>query len=139
MPSKKKSKPSFQVPEELLNAPQAGWVYRSDHEAPAKETKAVSKAASGSKSPAKPKPAEGAASTSKASSGRHAAHARSPAPAPPQAKASAPAKAASSSGGILDLTAKTLSAGLGTAGNLVLLTTRIIAAPVSLGRRLLGL
>ena len=137
MPSKKKSKPSFQVPEELQKAPQAGWVYRSDQQAPAKEIKAESKAASENKSPAKPKPARRAAPTSKALSVRHAAHA--PSPVPRQAKASAPTKAASSSGGILDLTAKTLSAGFGTAGNLVLLTTRILAAPVSLGRRLLGL
>jgi hypothetical protein len=39
----------------------------------------------------------------------------------------------------MDLAAKALSAGIGTAGNLLLLTTRIIAAPVSLGRRLFGL
>jgi hypothetical protein len=137
MPSKKKSKPSFQVPEELQKAPQAGWVYRSDQHTPAKEAKAAPKAASGSRSSAKSKHAESHAPASHAASTRHEAHA----PSAPKAKTSAPAKKSSSSdssSGILDLTAKALSAGFGTAGNLMLLTTRIIAAPVSLGRRLLG-
>ena len=135
MPTKKKSKPSFQVPEDLQKAPQAGWVYRSDRPAPAKEAKAASKVASVNRGPAKSKPTEGAAPSSQPASDRHAAHAPSHAPSTAGAKASE----SESSGGVLDLTAKALSAGIGTAGNLILLTTRIIAAPVSLGRRLFGL
>ena len=44
-----------------------------------------------------------------------------------------------SSRGVLDLTASALSAGFGTAGNIVLMTTRIITAPLMLGKRFLGL
>ena len=135
MPTKKRSKPSFQVPEELQKAPQAGWVYRSDRQAPVKEVKAASKVASVSRGPAKSKAAEGTAPSSDAARGRRTGQAPSPVQAAPRAKKSA----SGSSGGILDLTAKALSAGIGTAGNLMLLTTRIIAAPVSLGRRLFGL
>ena len=141
MPTKKKSKPSFQVPEELQKAPQSGWVYRSDEQAPAREAKAGSKTAATSRGSAKSKPASSAPS-SHVTAVRHATHAPSPAEATPRAKAPATASSTDSSestGGFLDLTAKALSAGIGTAGNLVLLTTRIIAVPVSLGRRLFGL
>jgi hypothetical protein len=127
MPSKKKSKPSFQVPEELQKAPQAGWVYRSDRQT--KEAKPTPKAGSGSRGPAKPAAAETAAHAPS-----HAPHRDKTSP-PPKKKESS----SGSSGGILDLTAKALSAGFGTVGNIVLLTTRIIAAPVSLGRRIFGL
>ena len=43
MASRKKAKPSFEVPEELRSAPQTGWVYRSEEQAaPEKPAKPVS-------------------------------------------------------------------------------------------------
>jgi hypothetical protein len=48
-------------------------------------------------------------------------------------------RSSNSSPGVLDLTARTLSAGIGTAGNIMLMSTRILTAPLTLGKRLLGL
>lgn len=137
MPSKKKSKPSFQVPEELQTAPQAGWVYRSDEQHAAKEGKAVSKPAAASRATGKAKRADLPAQTSDAVA--PAALKKTP---PEKSKPAAKTKSDSSSdtsSGIIDLTAKALSAGFGTAGGLILLTTTLIAAPFALGKRFMHL
>jgi hypothetical protein len=135
MPSKKKSKPSFHVPEELRTAPQTGWVYRSDAKAPAKEAKPAHKPPSGSKSTQNRKPAVAPAPIPVAAPKRSEAEPKHAAPAPNKKDRSSK----KSSSGALDLTAKTLSAGFGTAGNILLLTTRIFTAPFMLGKRFLGL
>ena len=137
MPSKKKSKPSFQVPEDLQTAPQAGWVYRSDEHAPARGGKAASKSASGSKGAAKTRKTENVAPAAET--------AAPPKSAPPRGDHSKPAAASKSdsksksTSSVLDLTAKALSAGFGTVGGLVLLSTTIVAAPFALGKRILHL
>ncbi len=136
MPSKKKSKPSFQVPEELQNAPQAGWVYRSDGHAPAKEAKAGPKHAAGKKAAAKSKPAKSAPPAHAAHASAHAVSPSAETKAAAAPKANSPSK---SSNGIMDLTAKTLSAGFGIAGGLVFLATSLLATPFALGKRMLHL
>ncbi len=136
MPAKKKSKPSFQVPEELQTAPQAGWVYRSEEQSGAK-AHTSSKPAAGGKTAGKAKrvdapPAVSGMSTpaeKKTSPAREA----KPVPKP---KSDSSSKSSSS---LLDITAKALSAGFGTAGGLILLTTTVVAAPFALGKRLLHL
>ena len=129
MPSKKKTKPSFQVPEDLQTAPQAGWVYRSDGPAPRKASKA----------PAKSRPA---AKARLAESVAPAAAASSPPPKKAETKKSEAAKSnssSSSSHGVLDLTSRALSAGFEAAGDIARLTTRFLTMPFSLGKRMLGL
>ncbi len=131
MPSKKKPKPSFQVPEELQSAPQAGWVYRSDEPSPAKAAKTAPKAGAGGKATGRSKRVESETPAA--------------APKPPHADKSKPAAApasdskSNSSSAVLDLTAKALSAGFGTAGGFVLLATTLIAAPFALGKRIMHL
>jgi hypothetical protein len=137
MPSKKKSKPSFQVPEELQTAPQAGWVYRSDKEAPAKEAKSARKSSAGGKAAPKGKPAVETAPVPAAAAPAPRVTEAKPKPAAPAAKKKD--RSSKSSNGVLDLTAKTLSAGVSTAGSLMLMTTRIMVAPLKLGKRFLGL
>ncbi len=134
MTSKKKSKPSFQVPEELQAAPQAGWVYRSDGQAPAKDVEAPPKSAATRKKTRRRKPAarKAAAAAPPHSQPKPAAVSKAPA-------ARKPGSASNSIPGFMNLTARTVSAGFGTAGNIVLLTTRILTVPFSFGRRLLGL
>ncbi len=145
MPSKKKSKPSFDVPEDLQTAPQAGWVYRSDKEA-----------ASAAKKPEE-KPAASSVAAKGVSGGDGTAHAKktpahvAPAPAaaskvserPPETKAKKSEEKSKSSSksddGILDLASKTLHSGFETIGNAVRLTTRILAAPITMGMRLIGI
>jgi len=138
MPSKKKSKPSFQVPEELQTAPQAGWVYRSDEPPPAKGAKGAAKSAASGKTGGRAKRAD----APQASAGAIMAPAEHKKPHTDSSKPPAVSKsnsASKSSSGVLDLTAKVLSAGFGTAGGLVLMTTTIFAAPFAFGKRLLRL
>jgi hypothetical protein len=143
MPSKKKSKPSFNVPEDLQAAPQAGWVYRSDGEAaPAAKTAEKSEAAE-AKAVAPPEPAPRAKKAPATAAPAPAMASGTPqnATEPKTVKPSPgkPKSAAKSDNGILGLAAKTLQSGFETVGNAVLLTTRIIAAPISMGMRLIGL
>src|SRR5512136_3082188 len=123
MPSKKKSKPSYDVPEELQRAPQAGWVYRSDASRPSK-----AKAASTHKSPAKTAPIAALASAPAVRS-----QVSIPAAAVETPHASRESHSQSSSSklddGIIDLAARTISSSFNALGNAVLLTTRIITAP----------
>ena len=129
MPPRKKSKPSFKVPDDLETAPQAGWVYRSDS-TPAAEQGPVSKsekpAVEPSQPPAVPVPAMQAARTA-ASLEPHT---------PPTKFRAEPAK--SDSNGILDLTAKTLSAGMATIGNAFMLGVAILTAPFRVGLWIVG-
>ncbi len=137
MPSKKKSKPSFQVPEELQSAPQAGWVYRSDEQMPAKAGKPAPKTAAGGRAAAKPKHTESSLPTPET----HVPGAAKPAPAH-ESKPRTAEKSDSdskSSSAVIDMTAKVLSAGIGAAGGLVLVTTTLVAAPFALGKRILHL
>ncbi len=137
MPSKKKSKPSFQVPEELQTAPQAGGVYRSDEQLPAKEVKAASKPAAAGRAPGKPKRADAPAAS--AGTAAPAGLKKASAEKTRSAEESKSDSSSNYSSGVIDLTAKALSAGFGTAGGLVLLTTTLIAAPFALGKRFLHL
>ncbi len=132
MPSKKKSKPSFEVPEDLQSAPQAGWVYRSDRDTEGKmevppEAQAAPEAAS-----------DPVVATKKAAS--RATEAAKPASASSKPRTQAKPQSKTDSGsGILDLAARTISAGFETMGGAMLLATRIFMAPFSMGLRVLRL
>lgn len=134
MPSKKKSKPSFQVPEELQAAPQAGWVYRSDGPARARGTKTAHKSGSDGKAAAKSRQAGSTAAARIPSASPRRAPAAKPETAPERAKESASGSRRS----FMNIGADAMSAGFGTAGNFLLLTTRMFVAPLSLGKRLFG-
>ncbi len=143
MPSKKKSKPSFEVPQDLQTAPQAGWVYRSDGDASGDGQKPETGAApmptpapqaslEGGALPA-PATAEAVEAAPKPKTGSRTGH---------KAGAKTSSKTGSKSdskSGILDLAAKTISAGFETVGNAVLLTTRIMMMPLDMGMRVLRL
>jgi hypothetical protein len=125
MPPKKKSKPTFEVPEELQTAPQTGWVYRSEHESEAQADTIE-----------EPKPAE--------------FHEAAPAVIPPPPAPEPPPPAHKSGNGdashhtsksdmdLFDLAALTISSGFEAIGNAMILTTRIITAPFSMGMKMLG-
>jgi hypothetical protein len=123
MPSKKKPRPSYSVPEDLQETPQSGWVYRSSSPEPESMSTPVSvPATNGSETPAGPSPADPAAAASsekkeeKNSSGK-----------------------TSITSEIIDLAAKTVSSSASAVGNAILLGTRLITAPLSVGMRLIGL
>ena len=123
MASRKRAKPSFDVPEELRSAPQGGWVYRSGDEtgdAPA---------------PLRQPLVEGGA-PSAAESADKAGSAAAPSPGP--AVAAAPAGGEPAEAGIMDLAARTISSGLATVGNMWLLAARILTSPFSMGMKILG-
>ena len=146
MPSKKKSKPSFNVPEDLQAAPQGGWVYRSDDEAPHATKKPEEKATTSSGAVKAASGGDGTTHAKKTS----ATAAPAPAVAPKVSAKTPETKTAKTSGeksksssksdnGILDLASKTIHSGFETIGNAVLLTTRILTAPITMGMRLIGL
>ncbi len=132
MPPKKKSKPSFKVPEDLETAPQAGWVYRSES-TPAAEQGSVSKSEKAKAEPVEP-PAESASAPAEPQAARTGAD-REP-NTPPTAFRAEPAK--SESNGILDLTAKTISSGMATIGNALMLGAAILTAPFRVGLWIVG-
>jgi hypothetical protein len=130
MPAKKKSKPSYSVPEDLQAAPQSGWVYRSvAGEAAQVETPPAVAAAA---QPEAPPPVEEACVA-------QATGVPPPAGKQTTARSSEPRKSTSVTTEILDLTSKTLTSGLATIGNAVLLGTRIATAPFLVGMRWIGL
>ncbi len=132
MPPKKKSRPSFKVPDDLETAPQAGWVYRSDS-TPAAEQGSASKSEQPAVEPAQP-PATPAPAPAKPQAAQTAAR---PEPhTPPTTFRAEPAK--SDSNGILDLTAKTLSSGMATIGNALMLGAAILTAPFRVGLWIVG-
>jgi hypothetical protein len=122
MPSKKRPKPSYSVPEDLQDTPQSGWVYRSgfpDHE------------------------------SMPAAVGVPEIHGLEAAAAPPAPAATAPKsekKVEKKNSGkvsitseILDLTAKTVSSSAAAIGSAILLGARLMTAPFSVGMRMIGL
>ena len=123
MPSKKKSRPSFDIPEDLHTTPQAGWVYRTDRpDSRAKEKKGAHAASSGS-------------------SGTAARREHHPAPAKrkqPASSTSKTKKSSEASSGILDLTVKTMSSGFSTAGDVMLFGARMVTMPFVWGMRMMG-
>jgi hypothetical protein len=133
MPSKKKSKPSFKVPEDLESAQPAGWVYRSEVAPADKEGSAA------------------AVEEPTGDSGAHQAAAASTVQEPPAGHAassgdsySAPASSKTESSrsatpGILDLTARTFSSGMATIGNALMLGAAILTAPFRMGLWIVGL
>jgi hypothetical protein len=127
MPSKKRSRPSFEVPQDLQTAPQAGWVYRSDAD--------THKGAEKRKTQAAPKPPPAPLFASESAISRSARPAE-PAKATPKPETESKTDSRS---GILDLAAETISAGFETLGNAMLLTTRIIMMPFAMGMRILRL
>ena len=146
MPSKKKSKPSYNVPEELQTAPQAGWVYRSD--APRSRpstTKNLRKSRAG---------IDAEAVRAGTNTGKAIAPIPAPAPYAPPAAATpivglekpqeikgkhSQATTSKPNDGIMDLAARAISSSFEAMGTVVLLTTRIITAPISMGMKMLGL
>jgi hypothetical protein len=123
MPSKKKKKPSFEVPEDVREAGQAEWVYRSDQ----KPAEAFEPGA-----PAIDVPVT-----------RTVEVKRAPAHVPHRTRAEESTKSHSKSSakkksGILDLTVKTFSSGFSTVANATLLGSRIALAPFRLGARMIG-
>ncbi|HYK90663.1 MAG TPA: hypothetical protein VE398_17960 [Acidobacteriota bacterium] len=132
MPAKKKSKPSFKVPEDLESAPQAGWVYRSE------STQKVDKgsASRGGDSEAEPEshpsvPVPPAIHPRETRSGSN--HHSSGTPASSKEESSH-----SSSTGIFDLTARTFSSGVATIGNALMLGAAILTAPLRIGLWMVG-
>jgi hypothetical protein len=130
MPSRKKKKPSFEVPEDVRNAGQAEWVYRSDSKppdvarpaAPAVETVnapvfdiPVSRTAEVKKRPGARRSAGGQSERSQSHSGQK-----------------------EKNSGILNLTTKTFSSGFSTLANATLLGSRIALAPFRFGARMIG-
>jgi hypothetical protein len=129
MPSKKKSKPSFKVPEDLDSAPQAGWVYRSETTPTQAGTPASAprKAAKAEAPPPPPKASKPPVSTPSNSSDQHS-----------QSKSGETKSDSSLSSGILDLTAKTFSSGIATIGNALMLGAAILTAPIRIGLWVVG-
>jgi len=134
MASRKKTKPSFDVPEELRSAPQAGWVYRTEAGAaePAPKEPAARKKAAGA-----PPPASAAAAAAPPPAPEAAAALPLP-PAPAPAAGAKSSKKEPEEWGIVDLAAHTFSSGFAAFGNSWLLAARILASPFSLGMKILG-
>ena len=123
MPSKKKSRPSFDIPEDLHTTPQAGWVYRTDRpDSRAKEKKGAHAASSGSSGTAARREHQAAPAKKK--------H--------PASSASKTKKSSEASSGILDLTVKTMSSGFSTAGDVMLFGARLVTTPFVWGMRIMG-
>ena len=121
MPSKKKAKPSYSVPEDLQETPQSGWVYRSG--SPEPESAPSPASASAEKAPAVSAPPAPAAP-------------EAPAPKTDQKKSS---NSRSVTSEIIDLAGKTLSSSAAAVGNALLLGARLVMAPVSIGMKMIGL
>jgi hypothetical protein len=133
MPPKKKSKPSFKVPEDLESVPQAGWVYRSESTSTeGKKPPAAADAAIADEPARGEKPEAGIPKDSAAH--KSADFEPSVPPASPKVESTN-----SSSSGILDLTAKTLSSGMATIGNALMLGAAILTAPLRIGLWLVGI
>lgn len=112
MPSRKKQKPSYSVPEDLHTAPQTGWVYRSE------EAEAASAAV----------PVEEAGVAKAAQRGRRDEETKEK-----------PKNESTMTADIIELTAKTITSGIATMGNAMLLGARVVSAPLVMGMRLMGL
>jgi len=141
MPSKKKSKPSYNVPEELQTAPQAGWVYRSDvSRSPEATPKSFRKPQATTVTRATPASKTAGKSATPIPAPQTPPIPAAPSESPKDAKSTrSHATASKSSDGIMDLAARTISSSFEAIGNAVLLTTRIITAPISMGMKMLGL
>ncbi len=133
MPSRKKSKPSFKVPEDLESAPQAGWVYRSDsapevekEEAPAKQSRTRER--SKRQAPSEEQPAS---ETQK--------HDTETIFTTPKEDSSDSDSDSDSSDGIFDLTAKTFSSGMETLSNAFMLGAALLTAPIRMGLWMIGI
>ena len=124
MPSKKKAKPSYSVPEDIRETPQSGWVYRSE----SADSPAVSSAKS-AHSDAQERAAVEPAPTVTASA------ARAPAAKKEEKKEK---KGESLTSDIVDLTSKTFTSGMAAVGNALLLGARIVTAPFVLGMKMMG-
>jgi len=126
MPSKKKPKPSYSVPEDLKETPQSGWVYRSgspDPEdlPPSVEVRSDEKPeAAGLVDAAAPAAASSAATPSTSGSAKVAA-----------------GKSITSE--IIELAANAVSSGAAALGNVILLGARLATAPISIGLKMIGL
>jgi hypothetical protein len=136
MPPKKKSKPSFKVPEELESAPQAGWVYRSEPTPTAEKKSSAAVEAAQADSAEKELAAaarkeEPVKTPATRTSGDHEPRV------PPTSPRIEPARSSSSS--ILDLTAKTFSSGMATLGNAFKLGAALLTAPLRMGLWLVGI
>jgi hypothetical protein len=131
MPPKKKSKPSFKVPEDLESTQQAGWVYRSET-----SPKGVEESAAAIKQPEVDSGVHKAAAspTDAQPSAIHKARSSEPEAAP----ASSKTESSWSTPGILDLTAKTFSSGMATIGNALMLGAAILTAPFRMGLWIVG-
>jgi hypothetical protein len=130
MPAKKKSKPSFKVPEDLESAPQAGWVYRSE------------KASAAEPEPAT-KPPAGDPIIQKVAAPPAAISAPTPSTAFDCDTYAEPSSSKTDSSdystpGILDYTSKTFSSGMATIGNALMLGAAIIVAPIRVGLWIVG-
>lgn len=132
MPPKKKSRPSFKVPEDLESTQQAGWVYRSET-----SPKGAEESAAAIKQPEVDSGVHvaAAASTDAESSAIHNARSSEPEAAPASSKTELPW----STPGILDLTAKTFSSGMATIGNALMLGAALLTAPFRMGLWIAGL
>ena len=119
MPSKKKSRPSFKVPEDLESAPQAGWVYRSEPAAEAEPAPV--------REPEDREPERRQAPWEESDTWEH-----------DSGKTSSSDEEESSSDDILDLTAKTFSSGVETIGNALRLGAAILTAPIRMGLWIIG-
>ena len=132
MPSKKKSKPSYSVPEDIQPAAGTGWVYRSESADSASD----------------PPPKATRASVPHAEAGKPAKTVEAAAPETSKVvKASTPAikkeekkakKNDSITSDLVDLASKTVTSGMAAVGNALLLGARLATAPLVVGIRMMG-
>jgi len=112
MPSRKKQKPSYNVPEDLNAAPQTGWVYRSAEKESSPTAAAPVEDAGVAKAVERERRREETKEKSRSSN--------------------------SMTTDIIELTAKTITSGIATMGNAMLLSARVVSAPFVMGMRFMG-
>ncbi len=134
MPPKKKSKPSFKVPEDLESAPQAGWVYRSEPtEArpkaapPAEETKPVTRELRAVPAAIEPEP------RIPRQTWEHEYEDSS------ESDDEDSSDSSFFSSDILELSAKTFSSGMSAFGNALMLGAAFLTVPLRIGMWVVGL
>ncbi|MGI8783480.1 MAG: hypothetical protein ACR2L2_07525 [Acidobacteriota bacterium] len=127
MASRKKTKPSFDLSADVITAPQSGWVYRSD--APATGAPKARPARRARKTSARPR-----ATIRSVTPIRPVTSIRRPL----AAAKPAPKRSRRTTGSLWGVPAQALAAGLGTTSRLLMMGTRIVTWPFTIGLRFLG-
>jgi hypothetical protein len=138
MPSRKKSKPSFDVPQDVQNSGQAEWVYRSD--ATAGDRRATGGTTKTRSAAAEEIPVTRTESTASTENSQPVSHTQQRSNRTTgETRSSGSSRKSNNSSGILDLTARTFSAGFETLSNATLLGAQIALAPFRFGLRMMRL